>query len=184
MPQPSYRQSKVVQEKRRRDEINEKLETLRSLLQLKSKKQEDILCKVIGMLGGPELPPASPSAADHSSSGSIKKSLNDMKAERERKRRRRLIVANDALTTIIREKKLGTEQQRAKLERATVLDILIQHFEKPSPVTQPSIPLFPLFQPLLANPLLLNLLLNASQKPHDTSSEKLNEDESFIDIIN
>ncbi|CAI2346646.1 unnamed protein product [Caenorhabditis sp. 36 PRJEB53466] len=135
MPPPTaYSNSaKSILESKRREEANSLYEEMRYLMKCTDRmSMEDTVARAVETVTGKPFNPVLSSAATSDEVGPIKQDRKLSNARKEQLRRDKLSLGMDALKAFIVENKLGTNQQRRKLERLTVLRITCEHLRATS----------------------------------------------------
>ncbi|CAI2346627.1 unnamed protein product [Caenorhabditis sp. 36 PRJEB53466] len=135
MPPPTaYSNSaKSVLESKRREEANALYEEMRYLMKCTDRmSMEDTVARAVETVTGKPFNPALSSATTSDEVGPIKQDRKLSNAKKEQLRRDKLSLGMDALKAFILENTLGTNQQRRKLERLTVLRITCEHLRATS----------------------------------------------------
>ncbi|CCD70292.1 BHLH domain-containing protein [Caenorhabditis elegans] len=130
---PYNQTRKSVSERKRRDEINELLENLKTIVQNPSDSNEKIshetiLFRVFERVSGVDLETKFNSTVDiPKAEGNTKEEKQKVKTKREQIRRSKQDICYTELGNFVHKNRLGNTEQRNKLERVTVLQIILEY---------------------------------------------------------
>uniref|UniRef100_A0A8R1HZN9 BHLH domain-containing protein n=1 Tax=Caenorhabditis japonica TaxID=281687 RepID=A0A8R1HZN9_CAEJA len=163
--------SKANLERKRRDQINDKFEVLKSLVNKDGSKmsQEDVLFAAVLYVCGVQL-----EVPKCESLGPLR-NIKEMKRRREEVRRSKQTVAYNELKQFILTNELGTEEQREKLEKLVILDVISDYIRNK---------LGQDYLQYIQSWSAYNSMLSLTAFSTPTDSEYGDEEEEIIDVIN